>query len=174
VVKDEMDEVLELVPEPVAEAVDELGTLDDLLSDMLSERVEYLAELVLSADLVGSTETLYVGPVRVELELKLTLILLLVWPVPPGAEEEVLPDPVAGGGLVGLTVEVEGGGGDAELVDVLDELAGGPGGEDEPLGFTVSLDGGPGGDEVVGGNPVGDTARQLVGMVGQTVTYLVT
>jgi hypothetical protein len=94
--------------------------------------------------------------------------------VPPGAEEEVLPDPVGGGGLVGLTVEVEGGGGDAELVDVLDELAGGPGGEDEPLGFTVSLDGGPGGDEVVGGDPVGDTARQLVGIVGQTVTYLVT
>ena len=73
-----------------------------------------------------------------------------------------------------MTDEVEGGGGDAELVEVSDELAGSPGGEDEPLGFTVSLDGGPGGDEVVDGRPVGDTARQLVGEAGQTVTYLVT
>jgi hypothetical protein len=73
-----------------------------------------------------------------------------------------------------LTDEVEGGGGGAELVDVSDELAGGPGGEDEPLGFPVSLDGGAGRDEVVDVRPVGDTARQLVGIFGQTVTYLVT
>jgi hypothetical protein len=64
-----------------------------------------------------------------------------------------------------LTDEVEGGAGDAELVGFLDELAGG---EDELLGFTVSLDGGPGRDELVGGRPVGDTARQDFG-VGQTV-----